>query len=238
MNQRGPDVSDVRADRSKGATPAEIGERIWLAIAEGRLRPGTRLKEEELAEVFSVNRARIRQALSDLSREGLVTILPNRGACVAAPTVQEAGDVFFARKMIEQRVVERLAATAPPAPVVEELRALIAQERTAAAADNVAEVIRLSGRFHIRLAELLESDFLAKIMRDLVARSSLITAVYRDTAHFNCGPDEHEAIVACLAAGDGAGAVAAMGSHLAHLESELHLSPARIGSADLRSALG
>ena len=238
-------MSDVTTDpaadpvpgRGKGPTPAEIGERIWLAIAEGRLRPNTRLKEEELAENFGVNRARIRQALADLAREGLVTIIPNRGAFVAAPSVEEAGDVFHARKAIERRVIERLSAAVPPGAVAE-LRALIAEERRAAAEDNVPEVIRLSGRFHIRLAELVGSEFLAQIMRDLVARSSLITAIYRDTAHFNCGPDEHRDIVDCLARGDGAGAVAAMGDHLQHLESELQLSADRVGTADLRSALG
>ncbi|WP_199286082.1 GntR family transcriptional regulator [Paracoccus suum] len=230
-------MDQITAERGKGANAAEIGERIWLAIAEGRLRPGTRLKEEELAEIFAVNRARVRQALADLSREGLVTIVPNRGAFVAAPSVEEAADVFYARHAIERRVVERLAAAITPAAVAE-LRELIAEERRASADSNIPDVIRLSGRFHIRLAELVGTDFLATIMRDLVARSSLITAVYRDTAHFNCGPDEHGAIVDCLARGDGAGAVEAMGGHLAHLESELHLSPARIGSADLRSALG
>lgn len=223
--------------RGKGPTPAEIGERIWLAIAEGRLRPNTRLKEEELAEIFAVNRARIRQALADLARDGLFTIVPNRGAFVAAPSVEEAGDVFHARKAIERRVIERLSAAIPP-EAVDELLSLIAEERRATAEDNVPEVIRLSGRFHIRLAELVGSDFLATIMRDLVARSSLITAIYRDSAHFNCGPDEHAAIVDCLARGDGAGAVAAMGGHLDHLESELELSAGRIGTTDLRAALG
>ena len=42
---------------------AQICDRVWLSIAEKRLRPGTRLKEEELAEIFAVSRARVRQAL-------------------------------------------------------------------------------------------------------------------------------------------------------------------------------
>lgn len=229
-------TADPKSPRAKGLAPAQIGERIWLAIAEGRLRPGTRLKEEELAEIFAVNRARIRHALADLARDGLVTMVPNRGSFVAAPSVEEASDVFHARHAIERRVVQRLSA-AVSADGVAELRALIAAERRAASEANTPEVIRLSGRFHIRLAELVGSDFLATILRDLVARSSLITAIYRDTAHFNCGPDEHEAIVGYLAQGDGDGAVAAMGKHLDHLESELHLSADRVATSDLRSAL-
>ena len=96
------------ADETAGAPTAIICEKIWLAIAERRLRPGTRLKEEQLAEIFSVSRARIRQALTALERDGLVTIMPNRGAFVSEPSVDEARDVFVTRRAIEQRVVERL----------------------------------------------------------------------------------------------------------------------------------
>ena len=229
-------MAGIRGKRKDGPAPTEIGERIWLSIAEGRLRPGTRLKEEELAEVFEVNRARIRQALTALEGEGLVRLMPNRGAVVAAPTVDEATDVFYARKAIERRVVERLAPLMT-APATEELRGLIAAERRAAMQNAVPDVIRLSGRFHVRLAELVGSEFLVKTMRDLVARSSLITAIYRDTAHFNCGPDEHDQIVDSLSRGDAAGAIAAMSGHLDHLESELHLVADRAGVADLRAAL-
>ena len=87
---------------------AEICERIWLSIAEKRLRPGARLKEEQLAEIFDVSRARVRQALAVLESDGLVTIVPNRGAFVSEPGVDEARDVFHVRKQIEARVLERL----------------------------------------------------------------------------------------------------------------------------------
>lgn len=231
----GPDISAIES--RDAPAPAEISERIWLAIAERRLRPGTRLKEEELAEIFGVSRARIRQALAGLEREGLVTILPNRGAFVAAPTVEEAGDVFFARKAIERRVVERLAPRITPDDIAG-LRAHVARERIAAAEDAVPDVIRLSGGFHQKLAELVGSDFLNSILRDLVARSSLITAVYRNTAHYNCGPDEHDAVIDCLERGDAAGAAQAMGVHLDHIEADLKLEGGTRIQRDLKDVLG
>lgn len=77
----------------------QIVERVWLSIAERRLRPGVQLKEEQLASIFHVSRARVRQALTVLARDGLVTIIPNRGAFVCKPSVEEARDVFsFARR--------------------------------------------------------------------------------------------------------------------------------------------
>jgi DNA-binding FadR family transcriptional regulator len=60
-----------------------IYDRIRDAISDRRLRPGTRLKEEQLSGIFGVSRARVRQALTALEHDGLVTILPNRGAIVA-----------------------------------------------------------------------------------------------------------------------------------------------------------
>ena len=87
---------------------AEICERIWLSIAEKRLRPGARLKEEQLAEIFDVSRARVRQALSVLESDGLVTIVPNRGAFVSEPGVDEARDVLLPHR--------------PDAPVVRHAR--------------------------------------------------------------------------------------------------------------------
>lgn len=224
------------------AIPAEIGERIWLAIAERRLRPGTRLKEEELAEIFGVTRARIRQALAGLEREGLVTIVPNRGALVAAPTVEEAGDVLFARRAIEQRIVERLAGQIRAGDVAPDaiagLRAHVDRERAAAKAGVAADLIRLSGGFHQRLAELVGSAFLCSVLRDLISRSSLITAIYRDTAHDNCGPDEHDRIIDALSRGDVDAVRAAMGAHLDHIEADLDLDRHRQPEPDLRSALG
>ncbi|ERM03536.1 hypothetical protein Q644_01180 [Brucella intermedia 229E] len=66
----------------EGVSTQQIVEKVWLSIAERRLRPGVQLKEEKMAEIFDVSRARIRQALASLKREGLVDILPNRGAFV------------------------------------------------------------------------------------------------------------------------------------------------------------
>ncbi|WP_162825479.1 GntR family transcriptional regulator, partial [Escherichia coli] len=56
-----------------GPSTQQIVEKVWLSIAERRLRPGVQLKEEQLATIFGVSRARIRQALSVLERDGLVT---------------------------------------------------------------------------------------------------------------------------------------------------------------------
>ncbi len=219
-----------------GASTQQIVEKVWLSIAERRLRPGVQLKEEQLASIFDVSRARIRQALTVLERDGLVTIIPNRGAFVCKPSVEEAKDVFFVRRTVERCVVQRLCASISRADV-KLLREHVEKERVANANDSTTDIIKLSGGFHLLLAEVLGSDFLVTTMRDLIARTSLITAVYRNTNRFNCGPDEHADIVAAIAENNPGKAVELMAHHLEHVESELDLTEIRDLSYDLRAAL-
>lgn len=219
-----------------GQSTQQIVEKVWLSIAERRLRPGVQLKEEQLATIFSVSRARIRQALSVLERDGLVTIVPNRGAFVSKPSVEEARDVFFVRRTVERCVVERLCKSATKADL-KRLRDHVAKERVANAHNITTDIIKLSGGFHLLLAETAGSDFLFTTMRDLISRSSLITAVYRNTDRFNCGPDEHAEIVDAIANNDPAKATHLMTHHLEHVEAELDLSEIRDLSHDLRAAL-
>lgn len=221
---------------STGATAQEIAERVWLSIAERRLRPGVRLKEGQMAEIFEVSRARVRQALAVLQRDGLVTIIPNRGAFVSEPSVEEARDVFFVRRTIEQRIVERLCQRIAKKDAAR-LRAHVSLERKAADQGDMTDCIKLSGGFHLLLAEIAQSDFLFGIMRDLITRTTLITAIYRVADQHNCGPDEHDALVAAIAVGDETKAVALMLHHLEHVESELDLSGVRESPRDLRAAL-
>lgn len=215
---------------------AEICERIWLSIAEKRLRPGTRLKEEQLAEIFDVSRARVRQALAVLEGDGLVTIVPNRGAFVSEPGVDEARDVFHVRKQVEARVIERLVDRVADADI-HRLETHLAGEREADQRGDTSATIRLSGGFHLLLAELSGSDFLYGILRDLISRTSLITAMYRHRHLHNCGPDEHAALIGHIRARDRAGALAIMQAHLQHVEDELDLTEKVPTIRDLRQAL-
>ncbi len=219
-----------------GVSVQQIVEKVWLSIAERRLRPGVQLKEEQMATIFNVSRARIRQALALLQRDGLVAIIPNRGAFVCKPSVEEARDVFFVRRTVERCVVERLCKGISKADI-KRLRDHVAKERIANTQDITTDIIKLSGGFHLLLAETVGSDFLFATMRDLISRSSLITAVYRNTNRFNCGPDEHAEIVEAIVGNNADRATHLMAHHLEHVESELDLTEIRDLSHDLRAAL-
>jgi DNA-binding GntR family transcriptional regulator len=67
-----------------------------------------------MADIFGVSRARIREVLGRLAHERIVELFPQRGAFVAKPTIEQARDVFEARRLIEPAVLRRLADTLTP----------------------------------------------------------------------------------------------------------------------------
>src|SRR6478735_8876902 len=143
-----PMASDKRETSVTG-----IYERIYRAILDNRLKPGTKLVEERLAEIFEVSRPRIREVLSRLAHEQVVELFPQRGAYVAKPSIEQAQDVFEARRLIEPAVLRRLIETLTP-DKVERLRAHHELEEDARRRDDKRAIVRLSGQFHALLAEL------------------------------------------------------------------------------------
>lgn len=218
----------------KTATPArlvrenlhdEIYEKIYAAILEHRLHPGTKLVEERLADIFGVSRARIREVLARLAHEQIVEIIPQRGAYVAKPTIEQALDVFEARRLIEPAVVQRLVETLTPEKLAR-LRHHQELELDARRRDDKRAVVRLSGEFHSLAAELAGNSALARSMRELSTLTCLMIFLYDAPTTTSCRPDEHSQIIEAVARRDAATAVNLMLEHLDHIESGMRLEPA------------
>lgn len=197
-----------------------IVEALTRAIVEHRLLPGAKLAEQKLASHFGVSRTLIRQALFQLSQNKLIRMEPARGAFVAAPSVQEAQQVFAVRRMIEAEMVRAFMKDVTPAKI-KALKAHIQQERKAVSQEDVPGRTELLGDFHVRMAELMGNHVLAQILGELISRCALITLMYQSRNAAQHSSDEHEAIVAALADRDEALAVRLMNDHLVHVEASL-----------------
>jgi len=227
-----------RAARKRASGPLneeEIYRRIYSAVLDHRLQPGTKLKEVALAEVFGANRNVVRKVLMRLAHNRLVALHPNRGAFVASPSVGESRDLFAARRVVEGAIVD--AATRKIAPSgVKALRALAASERDAYRRGELRKGLKLSLQFHQQLAAIAGNGVLAEFLDQLIARTPLVVLAYRgrgsDTA---CSNGEHSQIVDAIADGDGTRAVVAITSHLENLESQLHLNDEAADTSRLRS---
>lgn len=218
-----------RKDRSEPASLLarenandEIYERIYIAILEHRLHPGTKLGEDRLAKIFDVSRARVREVLSRLAHEQIVELYPQRGAFVAKPTPQQAMDVFEARRLIEPAILKRLVSHLTPDKVAR-LRQHQELELDARRRDDRRAVVRLSGEFHVLVAELAGNGALLRSLRELSTLTCLIIFLYDAPTAMSCRADEHSDIIDAIAKRDAARAEKLMLAHLDHIESSLSL---------------
>ncbi len=195
---------------------------IFDAILEQRLAPGTKLSEEALGEIFGVSRTIIRRALSRLGHEGVVLLRPNRGAVVASPSVDEARQIFYARRMVERAITE-LAVQHASSEQLAELRQMVSDERDSFARGDRGAGIRLSGEFHLKLAEAARNAPLVSFQRSLVSQTSLIIAQYESGNRSHCSYDEHNALIDAIEARDADLAVTLMMHHMDHIDSKLNL---------------
>lgn len=195
---------------------------IFEAILEQRLAPGNKLSEEALGDIFGVSRTIIRRALSRLGHEGVVLLRPNRGAVVASPSVEEARQVFFARRLVERAITE-LAVEHATAEQLAGLRQMVNEERDSFARGYRGAGIRLSGEFHLQLAVAANNAPLISFQRSLVSQTSLIIAQYESGNRSHCSWDEHNRLIDAIEARDARLAVELMMHHMDHIDSKLNL---------------
>ena len=207
-------------ETATSSTTHFIVESLTRAIVEHRLLPGTKLAEQKLADHFGVSRTLVRQALFQLTQNRLIRLEPARGAFVAAPTVEEARQVFAVRRMLEAEMARAFAREVTPARV-RALREHIAREKAAVDRNDAAGRVELLGDFHVRMAELMGNHVLTQILRDLVSRSSLISLMYQRDGAARHSQEEHVELVKALAAKDEDRAAALMTDHLLHVEESL-----------------
>lgn len=216
----------------------DVHAHILASIVDQRLPPGTKLNELMLCEIFNVGRRHIAQVLTRLAHDGLVVQHANRGAFVAAPDADEARDIFEARRLIEcdiARIVAcRIGAGEADATLLTPLRDNIAEESAHLHYGRLREAIRVSCEFHILLGEISGNAILANMVRQLVARCSLVVSLYENRNTIACWQDDHGAFVDRLAAGRADEAVERMRHHLGDVEASLDFSRRAGDTIDLR----
>src|ERR1700684_3979730 len=89
---------------------AAVVERLREKIINGELREGEQLRQDAIAAEFQISRIPIREALSHLAAEGLITIVPNRGAVVSALSPQEIMQLFETRAVLECYILRQAIA--------------------------------------------------------------------------------------------------------------------------------
>jgi DNA-binding GntR family transcriptional regulator len=162
--------TDMKKLGSSMSRSGAVYRALKRAIIEQALAPGTKLPEDSIGERLGVSRTLVREALLRLNGEGLVELRPNRGACVAQPSLEDGQDIFAVRGALERLVVQTLAGRLTP-DQQRRIEAHVAAEEKASGRDG-ATSIRLAGEFHIMLAEMTGNALLARYVNEVVSRCS------------------------------------------------------------------
>jgi DNA-binding GntR family transcriptional regulator len=197
--------------RNASAVAAEL---IRAAIVDGRLEPGRRLKEEELARELGISRTPVREALLVLQTEGLLEGAPNRGAAVRSYEADDLDDLYQLRAVLEGFAARRAATRISPEDVAL-LRESCERFVTLRAEADVAELVRENVLFHDVILEAAGSERLSQMVRKVIQ----LPLVYR--SYYWYSPEQklisehyHRQLTGALAARDAERAEILMKEHV------------------------
>jgi DNA-binding GntR family transcriptional regulator len=201
-----------------GRVAAPLREQVVTLVRDAilgfRLQPGQRLVERELVEQLGISRPTVREVLRQLAVEGLVTVVPQRGAVVTALSPDDAADLYEMRASLEALAVRRFVQRATPDHVVA-LRAAVDEiERTARSAEP-QEQLRAKDHFYEVLFTGSASAPLQQTVAGLQARVRLLRATsLSEPGRPQVAAAELRAVVDAVEAGDADAAAAACAHHV------------------------
>jgi DNA-binding GntR family transcriptional regulator len=150
--------------RSASAAASEV---IREAIIDGRLAPGQRLKEEELARELGMSRTPVREALLLLQSEGLVASIPRRGATVRSYAADDLDDMYQLRAVLEGYAARRAATRISPDDVAR-LEESCAKFDRLRAEDDLRDLVKENLFFHNVILDAAGSDRLGPLVRKVI----------------------------------------------------------------------
>lgn len=203
-------------DPSTGRTlSGQIHHELRQDILAGRIEAGTRLVVDALAKRFATSITPIREALRLLQRDGLIEMVPHRGATVCLPDKDSFADLYDVRSALEPMATER-ACPQLDAADLDALAATIAVgQRCLDGAAEAMDWIAADGDFHALIWERSGNPLLARMLGQLTDSIQLHRQLYFvEPARIERSMQEHRAILDGLRAGDARAAGEAMRDHM------------------------
>jgi DNA-binding GntR family transcriptional regulator len=198
------------------ALHATVLARLRDMIVEGELAPGARLNERVLCEKLAVSRTPLREAMKMLAAEGLLVLLPNRGAVVPELSADDIRHTFELMAALEAANGE-LACMRITAEELDEIRALHYEMLACYARRDLPGYYRRNHAIHALINLAARNPVLTQTYRTINARIQAL----RFRSNFNrekweAAVEEHEQMIEALAGRDGARMRAILTQHLAH----------------------
>lgn len=215
----GTDIRSVMPIGQQRVTAHDfVYDTLRRGILSGALPGGARLVQADIASQLSVSTTPVREALRDLTAEGLVVFKAHTGAIVRELDLEELEELYDIRKALEPLAMQRAAARITP----EELTAASALAKAMEQENDPAAWAALNRTFHGLLEEAAHASFIQSVLKGVQDISAIYVAhsLIRDPNRIAVGNVEHRELLAALAKGDAAKASSIV---LEHLDATLRL---------------
>ncbi|HEX7712937.1 MAG TPA: GntR family transcriptional regulator [Bacillota bacterium] len=198
-----------------------VFESLREAIIQGKLGPGERLMEIQLAEEMGVSRTPVREAIRKLELEGLVVMIPRKGAYVAGLSLKDIADVFEIRRALEGLAAE-LASERATDEELEQMERYLVKISEEIEVGDVDKVVETDTGFHSLLYKASRNERLTQIisnLREQIQRSRTTSLSY--PGRMKIAVEEHRKIVEAVSARDGELARKLAHEHIQNAENTL-----------------
>jgi DNA-binding GntR family transcriptional regulator len=198
----------------RAALHEQVAHRLRQMLVENRIAPGAKLNERELAEVLSVSRTPLREAIKMLAAEGLVELVPNRGAIAVELTEQDVLDTFEVMAGLEAQSGELAAERVTDAELAE-IRAMHYEMMAAYTRGDLSNYYRINQDIHRAINAAAKNPVLTATYNQVNARlQALRFRSNQDGEKWKNAVKEHEKMVEALSARDPAAMRAVLMAHL------------------------
>ena len=199
---------------SRLALHDQVAARLRTMLVEGQIAPGAKLNERELCEQLRVSRTPLREAIKLLAAEGLVDLLPNRGAVAVKLTEADVLNTFEVLAMLEGMSGE-LAAQRISDGELAEVRALHYEMMACFARRDLSGYYRINAQIHAAINDAAKNPVLTSTYRSINARvQSLRFRTNQNDAKWKSAVAEHERMLEALTARDAAALRKVLVEHL------------------------
>jgi DNA-binding GntR family transcriptional regulator len=200
----------------RAALHEQVAQRLRQMLVEGRIAPGAKLNERELSERLNVSRTPLREAIKMLAAEGLVELLPNRGAVAVSLTEDDILHTFEVMAGLEAQAGE-LAAERVTEQELAEIQAMHFEMMAAYTRRDLSTYYTLNARIHSAINAAAKNPVLAQVYSQVNARlQALRFRSNQDGEKWKNAMKEHEKMIEALARHDGAAMREVLLAHLRH----------------------
>jgi DNA-binding GntR family transcriptional regulator len=198
----------------RAALHEQVAQRLRQMLVEGRIAPGAKLNERELSELLRVSRTPLREAIKMLAAEGLVELLPNRGAIAVSLTEADVLNTFEVMAGLEAQSGELAAERVTPAELAE-IQAMHFEMMAAYTRRDLSTYYSLNARIHNAINDAAKNPVLSTVYTQVNARlQALRFRSNQDGEKWKRAMKEHEQMIEALAAHDGAAMRQVLLAHL------------------------